>query len=102
MPMFPQPIVSLVAKSANYTAVPGDVVLGTSGSGGITVTLPAAGSVDGPVTVRKVDSGTGALTVKTADGSTIDGVAGTTGVNSTTQHAGWTFASDGANWFIIG
>jgi hypothetical protein len=42
------------------------------------------------------------VTVKTADGSTIDGVAGATGIAYTTIHSGGTFASDGANWWVVG
>lgn len=98
MAIFPQPIRSIVQESAAYTATPGDIVVVTTGSGGVTVTLPPV-SEGGPVTVRKIDAGAGALTVKTADGSTINGIAGTTGVSSTTQYAGWTFDTDGHNWY---
>lgn len=101
MTVFPQPIYSFVAKSGAYTASNGDCVLATAAAAW-TLTLPPV-SEGATVSVRKVDSAAFAVTVKTADGSTIDGVAGTTGVaTATTQHSGFTFASDGANWFIVG
>lgn len=101
MTLFPQPVINFVAKSGAYTANPGDYVLGTAGSAW-TLTLPAV-ATGGVVSVRKVDSAANAITLKTADGSTIDGVAGTTGVaTGTTQHSGLTVASDGSNWWVIG
>lgn len=104
MTMFPQPSYNMVAKTAAYTAEPGDVVLVTTGASAIVVTLPGVATL-GPVTVRKVDAaGAGTVTVKTADGSDIDGVAGTTGraVGAASTVSGATFASDGSNWFTIG
>jgi hypothetical protein len=97
----PQPIIKPVAVSANYQAVPGDVVLGTGGAGGITVTLPPVAQ-GGPVIVRQVDAGAGHVTIVTADGSKIDGITGTTGVTTAAQHGGFQLATDGANWFVIG
>lgn len=104
MTMFPQPSYSLVAKSAAYTAAPGDVVLVTSGSSAITVTLPGVSTL-GPVTVRKVDAaGSGTVKVVTADGSEIDGASGSTGrtVGAASTVSGATLVSDGSNWFTIG
>lgn len=104
---FPQLVNNLVAKSANYTANPGEVVLVTTGSSALVVTLPAIGNqgvAAGPVTVRKVDgAGTGTVTVKSADGSTVDGVAGSTGraVGSASTVTGATLATDGTNWFTV-
>lgn len=101
MTVFPQPNFNFVAKSAAYTASNGDCVLATAAAAWV-LTLPPV-SQGAWVSVRKVDSAAFAVTTKTADGSTIDGVTGTTGVaTSTSQHSGFTFASDGTNWFIVG
>ena len=101
MTLFPQPIINFVAKSGAYTANAGDYVLGTAASAW-TLTLPPV-ATGGVVSVRKVDSAAFAITIKTADGSTIDGVAGTTGIaTSTSQHSGYTVASDGSNWWVVG
>lgn len=101
MPMFPQPIYRYTAQSANYTALNGDVVLVTTGASAITVTLPTA-APDAVVIVRKVDSGTGAVTVKTADGSTIDGIAGSTGIaTAAAAHVGFTLGCDGVAWHVV-
>ncbi|MGH3266137.1 MAG: hypothetical protein ACRDNS_29560 [Trebonia sp.] len=104
MTMFPQPSYSLLAKTANYTAEPGDVVLVTAGSTAITVTLPGVATL-GPVTVRKVDgTGTGTVTVVTADGSKVDAITGTTGraVGAASTVSGATLVSDGSNWYTVG
>lgn len=99
--MFPQTIYNFTPVTKAHTAIPGETVLATTGSTEVLkVTLPGVAQ-GGPVIVRKVDAGTEALEVVTADGSTIDGVTGTTGVKTTTQHAGWTFVTDGKNWFVI-
>lgn len=100
MPVFPQPIYTVVAKSAAYAANEGEVVIVTSGTTGVTVTLPPVAQ-GGQVTVRKIDAGTGALKVVSADGSEVNGVAGATGISTSTQYAGWTLISDGANWWQI-
>ena len=92
-----------VAKSASYTAAPGDIALVTTGSSTITVTLPPV-ATGGVVTVRKVDSGgTGTAKTVTADGSQIDGGSGSTGVTYTTAStiSGATFVSDGTNWWCL-
>jgi hypothetical protein len=98
MPIFPQQIRSVSQVSAAHTAATGDVVIVTTGAVAVAVTLPPVAE-GGPVTVRKIDAGTGALSVVSADGSTINGIAGATGVSTTVQYAGWTFVSDGAHWW---
>ena len=101
MTMFPQPVYKFTAQSAAYTASPGDYVLGTAASAWV-LTLPPVGT-GGIVGVRKVDTAAYAITVKSADGSTINGVAGATGVaTGTTQGSGLVFASDGSNWWQVG
>lgn len=104
MGLFPQPTFKWTAQSANYTALDGDCVLVTTGSSTITITLPPVNvNQNGTVSARKVDSGSGAFKFVTADGSTIDGVAGATGITSAASiHAGYTVADDGANWWVVG
>lgn len=101
MGMNPQTTYGFTAVTGAYTAAPADVALVTTGTATVTVTLPKVSTCYSPVVVRKVDSATGTAAVVTADGSTIDGVTGTTGVSTSTQHAGWTFAPNGANWNIV-
>jgi len=115
MPTWPQYANALLVESANIyqqgivggantaiTAKSGDVVLAsTDATHTITVTLPPVAQ-GGPVTVRKMDSNAVAVKVVTSDGSTINGVAGATGVSTTAQFVGWTFVSDGANWWQVG
>lgn len=101
MTVFPQPVYKFVPESGAYTASPGDYVLATAAAAW-NLTLPPVAQ-GGVVSVRKVDSAAFAVTLKTTDGSTIDGVAGATGVaTGTTQHSGLTVASDGTNWWVIG
>ena len=100
MALFPQTLRPFSSQTANYTAQVGEFVNVTTGSSAITVTLPASPGAGAIVTVKKVDSGTGAVTVKTSDGSTVDGVAGTTGrAQAATQYLAWTLWYDGANWW---
>ena len=105
MPNFPQyqnaglvQNANFVAKTAAYTANNGDFVLVTNSTNAITITLPPVAQ-GGPVTVKKVDSGTGATTVKTSDSSTLDGIAGATGIVLAKQYDTVTLVSDGSNWW---
>ena len=103
MTQFPQPVYYFTQQSANYTAVPGDNVLVTTGTSTIVVTLPANPSKSTTVNVRKVDAAAGAIKLVTSDGSTINSVAGATGITTpTSQHSGWEVVSDGANWWVVG
>jgi hypothetical protein len=96
--------------SANYTANPGDLVVANATGGAVVITLPS-GMVYGyttskpsptwSVTVSKLDNSANTVTVKTLDGSTIDGVAGTTGRSLSTQFSHVAVVSDGNNWFSI-
>jgi hypothetical protein len=87
---------NVVTKSANYTAVAGDIVLCTAGGGGFTVTLPAA-TINSQVIVKKIDGGAGTITISPAAG-TIDG-AGSQSI--TTRYQSYTLVADGTNWNII-
>lgn len=87
----------VLSTAIGVTAANGQTILGTSGVGGITVTLPATPVQNDRITIKKVDAGAGALTVD-GNGNTIDGLA--------TQPLGtqWeymTVESDGTNWFIV-
>lgn len=103
MAVFPQPAIRFTTISAAYQANPNEYVNATVASAYVVTLPPVADNPGCVVQVRKVDSASAAFTLKTADGSTIDGVAGTTGVASAaTQHAGFTVANDGSNWWVIG
>jgi hypothetical protein len=103
MTTFPQPIYKFTGPiTSNYAALSGDNVLANPQSAAITVTLPPSPQSNATVQVRNIAGSTYAVTVKTADGSTIDNIAGTTGIGYTTAHTGATFAYDGANWWVVG
>lgn len=64
-----------VAASGPVTALD-DVILGTGGGGGITLTLPTAASMNRrTLTFKKVDAGAGAVVVDGSGAETIDGAA---------------------------
>jgi hypothetical protein len=77
-----------------------DIVLGTAGAGGITVTLPTAvGFSGGAYYIKKVDSAAGNVTIATTSSQTIDGGATYLLVN---QYQFVIVVSDNANWQIVG
>ncbi len=89
-----------VETSINYNAEDGDVVYGTVGAGGITVTLPdATGKDNMRVVVKQVDAGVGSLGVNTAGGN-LEGVALPMLVPGTMQ--GYQFTSKGGHWWVTG
>jgi hypothetical protein len=77
-----------------------EVVLGTAGVSGITITLPSA-VLNSNVFyyIKKVDSAAGSLTIATTSSQTIDGQSTYTLIN---QFQYVKVVSDGANWQIIG
>lgn len=85
---------SYQAKTANYTAIIGEIVNCTSGT--FTVTLPTAVSVAGQCVVVK-NSGTGTISIATTSSQTIDGLSSDTIINLESK----TYMSNGANWIII-
>lgn len=87
---------NVVAKSAAYTALVGDIVLATA-TAAFTVTLPVA-AVGAQVVVKKIDASANAVTVATQGGATIDGAS--TKVLST-QWAFVKVVSDGTGWFTV-
>jgi hypothetical protein len=97
---------------ATLALVNGGFHLVTSGSTACTATLPTvaattsagvltAEGAQGPVAVKKVDTGSGVITIKTADGTTIDGIAGTTGITLAKQYDTVVLVSDGTNWWTV-
>jgi hypothetical protein len=110
---FPQPqsgilqafanFVTQVATSGNasYTANAGDIVLVDTNA------TPHAFVVDLPPVAQaasvivKCTAYDDALTIKTTDGSTIDGIAGATGVTLAAQYDAAWFVSDGAAWHVF-
>jgi hypothetical protein len=84
-----------VAKTADYTAVAGDVVLMDATAANRTVTLPAP-FLNAAVWVKKTDSGVHTVTVAPHAAETVDGGA------SLVLSAQYGFAalySDGTNWW---
>jgi len=76
-----------------------DVILGTSGAGGITATLPTAVGITGKTyDIVKVDAGAGALTVDGNGAETINGAATYSLPN---QWDTVTVISDGTNWIVL-
>jgi len=85
-----------VGTASSTSTISSDITLGTSGAGGITLTLPTA--VSGKVViVKKVDSGVGALTIS---GPT-NGIDGATTKALYHQYETMTFVSNGSVWYVI-
>jgi len=85
-----------VATINSSVTMSSDINLVTSGSGGVTVTLPAA-STGRVIRIKKVDSGAGFVTIS-GGAATIDG-ASTKALYY--QYESMTLASDGTNWFAV-
>lgn len=86
-----------VATTSSTSTISNDITLATAGSGGITLTLPAA--VAGKVViVKKVDTGAGNVTLDPPGSVTIDGAATKVLYH---QYETMTCVSDGTNWFIV-
>ena len=82
-----------VGKTANYTVGDSDSVVTCGGTGGFTITLPAAASYRGRE-ISVINKGTGAVTVA-ASGGSVD----TTSLAASTGRA--TYISDGTNWITV-
>lgn len=85
----------VVWKTTSYTVASSDDVILTTGT--LTVTLPAAGDVEGKVFRVKKTDGVGTLTVDT-NGGLIDGDSS---VDITTQNEGITVISDGTDYWVF-
>jgi hypothetical protein len=90
----------VTVNAATYTVAATEETLLVSFAGTSTVTLPAATTCAGKkYNVKNIGAST-TVTVKSS-GGTIDGVAAATGISGSLQYQGWTFQSDGTNWWII-
>jgi len=87
---------AMQAKTGNYTAADGDVVICDATGGAFTITLPAV-AAGAYVTVKKKDSSANAITVSPASG-TIDGAASQL---ISTQYTSLDFISDATNWWLV-
>lgn len=92
-------------KSVRSTAASGallvtdDIVFGTGGAGGITLTLPNPALYVGHImTVKKIDAGVGTVTVAPFAAETIDGAAS---VILVVQYQFTNIYSDGINWYLV-
>ena len=85
------------SKTANYTAVAGDVIKCDVSAGTFTITLPAAAS-NAIIVVKKVDVSPEILTIDGNGSETIDGAL--TYILYDPQESVMLF-SDGTNWIII-
>jgi len=70
----------------------------TGNIAGVKITLPPV-ATSPPVAIEPLDAGNGTVTVVTNDGSTIDGIAGATGIPVTGQQQ--ILYNDGVNWFTL-
>lgn len=87
----------LTAKNSNYSASSHDLILGTAGSGGFTVTLPAP--TDGAeVWVKKIDGGAGSIVVQRNSTETIDGL---NSVSLDVRYDHIRVVAFGGNWHIL-
>jgi hypothetical protein len=77
---------------------PGQTVLANAGSGALSVILPDATATFNFYTVKKTDSTSNAVVVSTQLSQKIDGQSTQ---SITGQYFSLTFATDGANWFIV-
>lgn len=93
-------LLSVVSKTANYTATTSDDVILCSASGGaFTITLYAASGNSGRrLTIKKTDSSNNAITI---DGNASETIDGTTTKTIASQYTSLTILCDGSNWHII-
>jgi hypothetical protein len=87
---------TVVAKTAAYAAVNGDVVLADASGGDFPVTLPVPTS-GGKVTVKNV----GASGTVTVAPHAAESVEGTSSYAIATQHLSRDFLSDGTDWWVV-
>ena len=85
-------------KTANYTAVGGDVVLCDPSGGTFTVTIPLASGTDRMIVIKNVTDSTTAITLARTSSDTIDGATSVT-MNLARQSV--TMISNGSNGWMI-
>lgn len=92
---------NVVQKSANYTAVANDFVLGpTTMSAGFILTLPTPAS-NAVVRVKKMDASSNTISVVPPTGAKLDGVALPTSFSVNGDHQSQDFWCDGTDWYLI-
>jgi len=93
-------LVEHTVKTAAYTALKRDVIIGADTTGGIlTITLPSAQTVKGKIYIINDEGGaaaTNTITIATEGSETIDGSATATIV---ADDASLRLYSNGSNWF---
>ena len=93
---------SVVTKSANYTATGADdVILCNAAGGGFTITLPSAASMTSrtrPLIIKKIDTTDNVVTIDGNAGETVDGLT-TYGLG--VQYQGAELVSDGLNVHVV-
>ena len=86
-----------IAKTANYTAVPGDFVIADATTGSFTVTLPAASTAaNKTISVKKINASNNVTVIPPSgliDNLTSDIIF--------TQWASQDYFSDGTNWYRV-
>lgn len=92
--------VSIVTKTANYTATANDnTILANTQAGAVTITLPTSVGISGKLyTIKKIDATANIVTISTTSSQTIDG---STSYTMNTAYSGVNIQSDNANWWII-
>ena len=95
-----QGAISVVTKTAAYTATAGDdTILCDATSGAITVNLPTAVGISGKkYDIKKIDSTSNSVTIDPDGTETIDGE---TTIVIIGENDNYTIQSDGTNWRII-
>jgi hypothetical protein len=99
----PVNFVTLATSATTYAANIGDIVVAPAALGaGCTITLPPV-SQGAEVVVKNLTTTPRTLTVKTNEGSStsIDGIAGNTGIALAAEYDTVVLASDGANWYLL-
>ncbi len=88
----------VVNINSNYTASHESILIADASSGNITITLPAASSVDGRTYTIKKSTAANQVIVDGNGAETIDGAATKT---LSAQYAKLTLVSNSGNWFVI-
>ncbi len=106
------PAVAVQPLTGPFTALTAGGASGAGGTGAVVSGYAEGAEINPPVSpdadnlcvvvrlVAQGASGTG-VQVVSADGSLVDGVAGATGVSTTTLQAGWKFVSKSGNWYTV-
>ena len=93
-------ISGIVTKGEDYSATATDETILVNAVA--TITLPDATTCSGKkFTVKNITTNGAVVKVISSGTTTIDGNASSTGVSGSLPYQGWTFQSDGANWYII-